>query len=949
MLKPETIARALKEIAKGEAQRKYFFERAQSPEWLVPLAEGGYFQEPPPPIADGQYVSFPIWEQTQYLARMAKIPEAQTVVLDIADRIPETENVRVHEDLLDVALAVPADVATRFVARTINWLKSPYKLTFPYKLRDFIPHLANGGQGAAAMDLAREALAVQADPRLEERKDNEFCTPEPQARFPDYHYRDIVDRAISPLVKAVGAQAVAMFADLLANAIDLTWKPGEEGDEDYLYISQEDLSTGPHFDRLTNVLLCATRRIAEEAVRMESDSFDAILQDMKRRRWITFRRLVLHLCAVFPDLGASESAHQLADTEVLDRPSTQLEAKTLLRARFAQLPAEVQESILRWIEQGPDRDSVSGWLGESAGPQDIDDYCNRWRRDRLALIEGQLPAYWEERLREQVASLGQPNPLKPAVRFSGGFVGPKSPIDSERLLLLSPDQVIEYLQTWQPKPGLFEASQEGLGRALTQVVAHRPDEFSREAEGFKVVDPTYVRAYFQGLLDVQKKKVGFTWAPVLELAEWVVRQPRDIPGRTGGLMDRDPDWGWTRKAILDLFEESLGDDACCLQLEHRGQVWRVLRPLTDDPDPTPQHEAEFGGTNMDPATMAINTVRGDAFNCLVRFALWVRRGIDRNSAEAQPPTRSFETMPEVREVLDSHLDPAIEPSLTIRSIYGRWLSSLAALDWDWTVLSLPRIFPEGPTEVGRLLAAWESFVVFNDPNTALLPVLLRFYRAAIGRVSTVPSLMKHPAAPEDSLAEHLAVYYWYDKLQLDEPGGLLPHFFSSVPPGMRGHLIWFVGSAVSGWEEDVPPVVFDRLRALLEQRLRAARESDSRAGFTSELSKFGLWFTSKRFGDQWSLTTLQEVLDLVGEVDLDMSVGERLVELAPRFPQECVKALTTMIVRAKEPWLIMAVQDSAKQVLRIARGSGNPDAVFSARKLAEDLISRQYFEFREVL
>lgn len=949
MLKQETIDRALKEIAKGEAQRKYFFERAQSPEWLKPLVEAGYFREPPPPIADGQYISFPIWEETRYLARMAKIPAVQNVVLEIADRIPETENVRIHEDLLDIALAVPADAATRFVARTISWLKSPYKLSFPYKFRDFIPHLADGGQAMAALEVAREALAVQTDPRWEERKDDEFYTPEPHARFTDYHYRDIVDHAISPLVRAAGAEAVAMFADLLADAIELTRKPDDKGDEDYLYISQEDVSAGPHFDRLTNVLLCATRRAAEEAVRLDPMSFDAILQDFNRRRWITFRRLVLHLCVVFPALGASECANQLANTEVLERPSTQLEAKILLRARFAQLPGAVQESILRWIEQGPNRDSVESWLGGSASPQDIDDYCNRWRRDRLALISGQLPNHWEERLREHVASLGEPNPPKPSVRFSGGFVGPKSPIESERLLLMSPDQVIEYLQTWQPKPGLFEASLEGLGRVLTQVVAHRPDEFTRQAEGLKVLDPTYVRAYFQGLLDAQKNKLRFTWAPVLELAEWVVRQPRDIPGRNGGLMDRDPDWGWTRKAILDLFEESMGDDAGCLQLEHREHVWSVLRPLTEDPDPTPQHEAEFGGNNMDPATMAINTVRGDAFNCLVQFALWVRRGIERNSAEAHLPSRSFETMPEIREVLDSHLDTAIEPSLTIRSIYGRWLSSLAALDWDWTVVSLPRIFPEDRTEISRLLAAWESFVVFNDPNTALLPVLLPFYRAAIGRVSKIPSLMKHPAAPEDRLAEHLAVYYWYDKLQLDEPGGLLAHFFSSVPPGVRGHLIWFVGSAVSGWEEDVPPVVFDRLRALLEHRLRAARESTSPAEFSSELSKFGLWFTSKKFGDEWSLSTLQEVLDLVGGVDLDMSVGERLVELAPRFPKECVKALTTLIARAKEPWLIMAVHDSAKQVLRIARGSGNPDAVFSARKLAEELVGRQYFDFREVL
>jgi len=62
-----------------------------------------------------------------------------------------------------------------------------------------------------------------------------------------------------------------------------------------------------------------------------------------------------------------------------------------------------------------------------------------------------------------------------------------------------------------------------------------------------------------------------------------------------------------------------------------------------------------------------------------------------------------------------------------------------------------------------------------------------------------------------------------------------------------------------------------------------------------------------------------------------------------------VKVLATMIARAKEPWLLIAIQESAKHIIRIARGSGNPDAVFAARKLAEELISEQHFEFREVL
>jgi hypothetical protein len=945
----EMIDRALKEIKKGEAQRRYFFERAKSPDWLAPLADAGYFRQPPAPVADDQYISFPPWEQSRYLARMARIPAAQSMVLDIVDRIPETDNVQVHEDLLDVALAVPADAAVRFVPRVVNWLKSPHKRGLPYKLRDLIPHLANGGQSEAALQVTWEALIPQPDPRREERVGSALNTPEPQPRFADYLYKDIVDHAISPLARAAGVQAVVIFADLLEMAIDLMQDPEEDGDEDYLYCSQGDLGAGPRYDRLPNILLCSTRRIAEEAVKLVPESFEPIVADLKSRRWISFRRLTLHLCTVFPDLGASETALYLADTEVLERPSTQLEAKGLLRVSFAQLPGDVQDSILNWIERGPDRDAVVAWFGESVNSEQIDEYCGRWRRDLLAMLEGQLPDQLEDRLRKQIALLGQPNPPQAALRSSSQWVGPKSPMTSDRLLLLSPQQVIEYLRAWQPPDGLFEATMDGLGRVLAQVVAQRANEYSMEAEAFKRVDPTYVRAYFQGLLAARKQKAEFAWAPVLELAAWLASQPREIPGRTGRLMDRDADWGWSRSVILDLLEESLDHTQGSLQVEHREEVWSVLRPLTDDPDPTQQRENKYGGRNMDPATMAINTVRGDAFTCLVRFAVWVRRLIENSTPEGEWPPRSFDTMPYVREVLDSHLDVEIEPSLAIRSIYGRCLPVLASLDWDWTVASLPRIFVVTPTELPRLQAAWESFVVFNPPNNALLPVLLPYYRSAIDRLPSVPSLMKHPSSPEDSLAEHLAVLYWHDRLRLDEVGGLIPRFFGSAPPKVRGHLIWFVGSGVSQWEEDVPSVVFDRLRELFEHRVRVAREAGSPTEFTEELSSFGLWFTSKRFGDEWSLSMLQTVLDLVGEVSSERSVGERLVELAPRLPLQCVTVLAIMISRAKEPWLMMAIQDSAKEVIRIACGSSDPDAVFTATGLAEDLINQQHFEFREVL
>jgi hypothetical protein len=116
---------------------------------------------------------------------------------------------------------------------------------------------------------------------------------------------------------------------------------------------------------------------------------------------------------------------------------------------------------------------------------------------------------------------------------------------------------------------------------------------------------------------------------VLSLALWVVEQPAEIPGRKKALMEADPGWEWTRGTIANLLELGFQDRPATIDFAMRELAWSILEPLTGDADPTSEHEAKYGGKNMDPATMAINTGRGKAFNALVAYALWVRRHLDR--------------------------------------------------------------------------------------------------------------------------------------------------------------------------------------------------------------------------------------------------------------------------------------------------------------------------------
>ncbi|MGC8761736.1 MAG: hypothetical protein ACP5VC_17400 [Bryobacteraceae bacterium] len=943
MLRPETIAKALREIQKGYAQYQYFFDKLNSPAWLEPLYEREFFRNPPAPVPHGQYISFPPWPEAEYLVRMARIPEAQETVLRIALAIPATENSRVHDDLAEIALALPPRLSKQLVPQICAAIPNSVKLLLAEKVKDLIVHLANGGEGKAALQLAAAALQLRPDPRFAEPADEEsLLSPEPQAHFRNWYYNRIVDQAVPALVNCSGIKAVRLVCKLLDDAIRYSQRREENGDEDYLYIRHPAIEQQKQHADIPSVLLCAARDAAEQLVAAEPAQFRPVIDVFAEHKWVTFRRLGLHLARVFlgtVDDGLAEAERVFQDPGVIDNPSLRHEAVLLLKAAFSRLAPETQQRILSWIDAGPSKESMRSW------DENIRALIDRRRLENFSILEGQLPEPYKRTYEDLKARLGTPAPQDRVSCPKFDAISAQSPRSTEELAAMPVDEVLEFLRTWTPGHNIFESTSEGLGRAFTGAVSKRPAEYAAAAERMQGLDPTYIRCLFSGLTEALKRGEPWDWGPVLGLAKWVVDQGREIPGRTGGLMDADPDWGWTRTAIIDLLSEGFKKPEH-LPLQHRALVWDVLQPLTEDPNPGLDDE---GGEKFDPAFLSINSTRGRSLDAVIAYAWWLRRSTDEaRRAEGQPPI-AFDSMPEVRAVLEAHLDVEREPTLTIRSVYGRHLTSLAGLDWDWLRANVSRILPEGAEDPERFTAAWENFVCFNRPNTTLLPVLMPAYRRAVSQIGQPGGMMRGPELPEDRLAEHLMVYYWLGALEFGSADGLLDAFYATAPDKLRGHAMGFVGRCVSHWDEDAPPQISDRLRSLVERRLEAARQTASPADFVHELANFGWWFASEKFDERWSLETLLAVLKLTRKAEGEMDVVKLLAARCARYPVECVTCLRLLVEGDRERWLLLGVENDAMELLRRALRSNNPEAAISARRLAEELIARGHFGLRDLL
>jgi hypothetical protein len=880
---------------------------------------------------------------------MAKLPEAQHRVLEVALQI-ETDNPIVHEDLADVALALPARMAARLVPKAKRWAESPYQRLLPRKLGALVEHLARGGAVDEALDLAAALLTVlpgqRRSPNADLPEEMPF-PPEPVARFEVWQYEQILKKHLAPLVDAAGDRALTLFCDLLETAIGLSRlqpeEPPTEGKvrDDYSWVwrpAVEEHEQNRH-ETVKMLLVSAVRDSAERLAARAPESVPELVRRLEERQWLIFLRVALHLLRRYPDAAWALVEERFTNRALFEDSRFRHEYVLLVADVFARVSDAARQTFLGWIDQGPDLGPFRTRYRKEKGTDPTEQEAVRnakiWRRDRLAPLKNVLPADWQRRYQELVAELGEPEHPEFAVYVEFRWVGPRSPKSADELRTMAVAAIVDFLKGWTPPTDRFGPSKEELGRELTSVVGADPQRFAQEARLFTGLHPTYVQALVEGWTDAAKGGRAFDWAPVLNLCAWVVRQPREIQRTPDRVFEEDPDWGWTRKAVAGLLSAGFAAGVAELPFELREQAWGVLRVLTDDPEPTPDYEAQYGGSNMDPATLSINTTRGKAMHAVAQYALWVRRHLEQLPDGPAGVALGLAAMPEVREVLEAHLDPARDPSLAIRAVYGQWFPWLVLLDRPWAGSQVPRIFPEGDPE--RRDVAWETYVVFCPPYDNVFEVLEGEYRKAVERLgASTPGGRRHLHDPEERLAEHLMVLYGLGKLDPDPSNGLVGRFFDKASDRLRGHAIEFIGRSLRELHEEVPPAVIQRFTALWERRMERARSAP--ADSVEELAAFGWWVVAQKFDETWALRQLDEALRVAKKVESHLmnAVAETLAGIAARRAREAVRCLEGLVEADREGWGILGSEVEARNILREALASSDA----GARELATNLVHR---------
>jgi hypothetical protein len=850
-------------------------------------------------------------------------------VLKIALAIPDTDNVRVHEDLLEIARQLPGEMAARLVRKEARWLRAyeGHLLSLPKAGGEVLAHLARQGESKAAFELARALLRIrQADEPTGARR-------RAVASMSDYSYREIIQGAWPALVEADAPRAFGFLCDRLAEVIQVGFvEPADGHDLTYVWRSAIEDHAQNVGDSLLDALVDAVRDCALDLAQTVS-GLEVALDELRKRPAPLFRRTALH---VVRERGSADLvAAALLDEDNADNTDVWHDYGELLRHRFSDLAPEQQSAVLDLIARGPDVELTPALEKRGVTAPDLQQHARHWRLKRYTLIAQHLQGEAQrayETLREEFGEPEHPTFLT----YSRSWTGPTAPFSVDELREMGPRGVASTLREWTPAEGSEKPTPEGLGRILQATVSADATAFAVAAREFVDLDPTYVRALFSGLAEAAKSPTEFPWGPVLELGEWVVAQPRSASD-TSDDWDRDTHWGRARKDLASLLSQGFAEGVAEIPLDRREQVWRLLAALAEDPDPTPEHEERYGGDNMDPATLAINTTRGESLHAVIRYMFWVERAL-ANSGEFN----GMDSIPEARNLLEHHLDPTVDGSLAIRAVYGQWFPQLVRIDSEWARSIAPAVFPDAPELDPYFHAAWNAYVVFNRPFTDVFQVLAERYRLAVERLGKHPGRVPLAGNPGERLGDHLLSLRIQGVAEGDKED-LFAHFWTAASPELRREVL-----SHAGWSLEQTPTLEPEVR----QRLASTWEwifEDAQTGDSAPLSAFGAWLGSQALDGSWLLEQAQAVLALGVHLEPDFVVYRAVQRLASDNPRQAIEVLRGMVLTDTEGWSISGSTDEVRAALAVALAADDAETRTQATTLIHLLGARGMTTFRDLV
>jgi hypothetical protein len=787
----DLIRRAMSRL--GDLQhRRVFYEKLDNPLWVDALDRVGVFESAPELVVneDGTAYSQP-WPEGGYLIRMATLaPES---VARILRRTCTSTNPYVHQLIFSAAMALPPEYAARFAKPLAQYLEAG-SLAHAREVVDLAERLAENGQRKAGVRVLQAAFRPRAS---SEEAGGLGGKRTVKTGLERYWFNDALPDAVRVLVAVQGERALTTLVSWLEAFMTASdeYVPGRPYDLSHIWrpsIAPHEQNQGT--EELGDALIDAVRDLGVGDVLGGRDVVD-VVEVLERNGQPLSQRIALHILAA---TSLDNDAARDVGFERLLRPALMASDYRHEYAGLARalLPLASEQQVEAWAATfygGPHLDDAK--LAEAAEYWRLEGetfeeskvrYRDVWRLKLLSAIgRDSLPPRYSDELASLEDRLGVIDHAE-FPSYSRSWVGPTSPATDEDLMSYGAADLIKYLRTWRPeRPEPWDPSKEGLGRALQAVVAKRSEELSATAPAFDDLEPTYLRAFFSGLSDALKNGEPVMWEAVLVLAASVAAR-EDDGAEVSGSMNEDLVWRFAQRSIAALIEQGTRESDNAIPAPQLVRAVEALEPLVSHADPTVEHEERYGGSNMDPLTLSLNTTRPAAMRALIRVAARAKEIAE----EQQAADVSDEVVDRVLALVDARLQPERDPSLAQAAALGEGFGRLVWVDREWTEGRLTLLLSAdafGDVVGSTALATYQ-------PSRVLLEVMSPWAHAVLDRVTRgeeIVSGWRRDRGPVEVLGDHLMMLRLWDAIPPDDE--LLTLYFEQAPVEARARVMGHLG------------------------------------------------------------------------------------------------------------------------------------------------------------
>ena len=955
---------------KKQFDHEYFFTRLKNPLWIQPLVERGCFQSPPKmKKLPGGYIQTPVWPELRYLKNV--VMDATDEVLEVVRALPEADNPRVYDDILDITLQLDAKRSAKLLSKILESTELEHPI-WGHEYADVLVHWTEGNETSAALELTKELVEFVPDPQDKIKRQQRRERPKdpaaiatiaaetqlnPSPRSNSMEYRRILLKGVRPLAEKEPYKVACVLIDATHNMIRLrTHQEDLLRDVDYS-ASWCDRLTGSEGDYETpeKSLVHTLTFVCEQVYEKLPDSVIELDITLRKQKGDVFKRLRHHLYSGHPNETTKPWIRQL----ILEHGDYHLgeyryEFQRMVKCAcdyFGEslLNEDERERIFSAIRSGPskaNRQMWLKWLGQEFTEEGFRKRQRHFHRMQFnpfaSLLSGDHASYFRE------LEMGANDPISddnyPPRKTRGGHVFTRSPRSPEDLANFADEELLSFINEWDEIEDIFEGNNlievnvQGLSAAFQHVFKDHiipvPERRRFWMENSERIKRT---TFVERMIYVMRDRIAARDLECLDewltFSEWVLSHSDDSENEIYDIhADESPDhpnWYSCQWAVIDVIRACFGKDVKA-PLQARGQLAKLLDTLCTQSN----WRLDRDLSENKPIDEGINNPRCRALEALVDFGFWLRR-IDKAI-----------NVTEVVEILEKRLAPTAEQPLTPPeyAILGKYYNQLFQLNEAWATEHKSDLFRRD--DFPTWLAAFDNFLGFNSLSKRTFEIFFEIFKDdfdfALEHLWAIKKQNRPDGKLIDMIGQCLFIFYLEELYPLRGEASLLEGYYQASDDDQEqwANLFDYVGHRL--WN------VTEHLNIDEKKRIIDFFEWRFEVGEPLELQQFTYWLRAECLDPQWRLSAYSKILDITKSEDMSIHMEvEALCDMLPDYTEKVIECFHKLTKDIGDKNLSIYTEE-ATTILQAGFRSSDHDVRQNAERAHENLLRIGRFDLMEL-